>query len=247
MRYFTTEELKENNRDEVARVLKDCVGKNVRYNLAFELIEDYAKRAPAPQEVTILDLGVASGYFLKQLHKKGYRNLFAHDIDEYLPPETKKLFREFKTAELNTEKLPWPDNSFDFVTAWCVLPHLENPFHAAREAHRVLKPGGIFLFSAPHLTSRGSIDFFLKYGYFAGYRETNNHIAMLPPSIVKKTLSKYFTVLDLQYLVVPKIFAGLKGRIREALYGFSKRFPRFRTYLGKRWGYNLIYILQKPQ
>jgi SAM-dependent methyltransferase len=40
--------------------------------------------------------------------------------------------------------LPYPDNSFDYVLSDQVFEHIEgDPFEAARECHRVLKPGGI--------------------------------------------------------------------------------------------------------
>lgn len=246
MKYFTTEELKNARRDEVAAVLTNCAGKNVRYNLAFELVKKYTANVPKSTDAAILDLGVASGAFLKQLYDAGYRNLYAQDIVNYLPDDAKKIIKEFKTVELNTEKLPWADKAFDIVTAWCVLPHLENPFFAGREAARVLKSGGYFLFSAPNMTSAGAIEQFLKIGYFGSFRPTNNHIAMLPPTIVEKTFQKYgFELVDTDYLVIPKIFYGFKGSLRSVIYKFADSFPRFKRFLKHRWGYNTVYILKK--
>jgi len=246
MQYFTTEELKNARREEVAAVLTNCAGKNVRYNLAFELVKKYTSQMPKPTEAAILDLGVAGGAFLKQLHNAGFRNLCAQDIVNYLAEDAKKIVKEFKTVELNTEKLPWPDKSFDIVTGWCVLPHLENPFFAGREVARVIKTGGYFMFSAPNMTSAGAIEQFLKIGYFGSYRPTNNHIAMLPPNIIEKTFKKYgFELVDTDYLVIPKIFYGLKGSLRNFVYRFADRFPRFKKWLKHRWGYNAVYILKK--
>lgn len=245
MKYFTTKELKNEYRDEAKRTLSSCIAKNVRYNLARDLLIKYAKKLSFSKEANILDLGAASGYFLKQLSEMGYKNLYGHDIDDYLPEEVKKEIKEFKIAELNTEKLPWPDNFFDAITGWCVLPHLENPFFAAREVARTLKPGGLFIFTAPHIASRPSIDFFSKKKYFAGYRETNNHISFLPMSIVKKAFLKDFDLLDIDFLIVPKIFDGWKGKIRKTIYNLSIFRPKWRKFLKDRWGYNIVYILTK--
>jgi|ERR1700730_5043105 len=46
--------------------------------------------------------------------------------------------------------LPFDKESFDFVTANMVVEHLEHPGIQFREIHRVLKPGGIFLFHTPN-------------------------------------------------------------------------------------------------
>jgi len=50
------------------------------------------------------------------------------------------------TADLKADAhaIPFRDHSLDAVLSYAVLEHLYNPFLAAREIHRVLKPGGIF-------------------------------------------------------------------------------------------------------
>lgn len=45
--------------------------------------------------------------------------------------------------------LPFPDASFDLVTLFDVLEHIENDVAAAREAARVVRPGGAILVSCP--------------------------------------------------------------------------------------------------
>jgi SAM-dependent methyltransferase len=48
--------------------------------------------------------------------------------------------------------LPFPDATFDLVTANMVVEHLPDPLAQFREVARVLKPGGRFLFHTPNGT-----------------------------------------------------------------------------------------------
>ena len=49
------------------------------------------------------------------------------------------------------EVLPFADNSFDAVLSYAVLEHVKQPFLAAREISRVLKPGGVLRVVVPFL------------------------------------------------------------------------------------------------
>ena len=46
-----------------------------------------------------------------------------------------------------------PDASFDLVTLWHVIEHLDDPVQTMREAHRLLKPGGLCIVQTPRLGS----------------------------------------------------------------------------------------------
>src|SRR5690606_18460199 len=48
------------------------------------------------------------------------------------------------------ESLPFEDNTFDFVHSNHVFEHLADPLTAAKEAWRVLKPGGVIFIEVPN-------------------------------------------------------------------------------------------------
>ena len=50
----------------------------------------------------------------------------------------------------NLEALTFPDNSFDIVITSDVMEHIRLDDLAHKEIHRILKPGGIYLFTVPH-------------------------------------------------------------------------------------------------
>jgi hypothetical protein len=80
------------------------------------------------------------------------KNLYGIDIRE-------SDDRKIRSADLNTEKIPFPDNFFEYVTAYDFIEHIPRliycpnrrfPFiELMNEIFRVLKPGGFFLSNTP--------------------------------------------------------------------------------------------------
>jgi len=248
MRYLTTNELTELHKDEAHGILEKCAGKSVRDLFAIKVFNNYFDKSFNDRaQAKILDLGPASGAFVSQINQVGYENFYGVDVDNYLTQESRRLFKEFRTADLSWDKIPWPDDSFQAVTAWCVLPHLENPFNAIREVHRVLAHQGLFIFTAPHLTSKPSIDYFIKNRDFGSYRGTNNHLVLFTKGVLQKAVLKYFDLLGIEYHVRPKIFKrGLPGKLRKFVFELAQKVsPDWRKMLEHRWAYNAVFILRK--
>lgn len=245
MQYLTKKEIEE-NKAQLKSAYADYVGRNTRDFFAANLVARYHDKFFRDRSLTkILDYGAAGGLFSSQLHGLGFRGIYGLDIDDYLSDENRKLLKDFKTADLSYDKIPWPDNSFDVITAWCVLPHLENPHHCIRETLRILKPGGLFILSIPHIVSKASIDFFLKHGDFARYCPGKNHIAVFTPGVFQTAVLKYFKKIEMEYLIDPRSFDGTKGRIRRKILSLTAKLGKVGRYFQKIWGYNQIWILQK--
>lgn len=168
-------------------------------------------------EAHVLDVGVGNGQFGNQLSCAGYKKIYGLDIDDYRSSDvlSEGLYKEFNKVDLNVDVLPWKDSFFDIATAWCVLPHLENPYHFIREAYRVIRPGGLWIISMPHINSLRLRKLFFRTGDLDRYTETNNHIAIFTPAIIKKTILKYFDLVEIEYVIDPGVYKGRFGILKK--------------------------------
>ena len=78
-----------------------------------------------------------------------YRHLFKHA--RYETADFTKLEIEYaqQTYVCDLAAIPVEDSRFDFIVFNQVMEHLPEPFAALREFHRVLKPGGRIIYTAP--------------------------------------------------------------------------------------------------
>lgn len=99
----------------------------------------------------VLEIGCGTGLFTAELAKSGNR-ITAIDISE----ELLVLARQRVTGanvtfrRENAYSTTFPDGSFDFVVGSSCLHHLDLN-RALREFHRLLRPGGGFMFTEPNM------------------------------------------------------------------------------------------------
>jgi ubiquinone/menaquinone biosynthesis C-methylase UbiE len=92
------------------------------------------------QITDVLDIGCGYGFFLWGLDHFGYAT---YGIDSSkVALRVARVRTKAHIALSNSETLPFHDDSFDAVTTFDVIEHIENYKGALREVHRVLRPGG---------------------------------------------------------------------------------------------------------
>ncbi len=95
----------------------------------------------------LLDIGCATGNYLAEIRKYGWQVNGVELQADAADYARKRFGLDVFTGDLLESA--FPTQSFDVVTLWDVLEHTHNPIAILKEIHRILKPGGLLIFSIP--------------------------------------------------------------------------------------------------
>ncbi len=94
----------------------------------------------------ILDLGCGDGRFIQQVWPEA-KNIVGVDIDPDAVIRAQKAGIYQRVHLAPAHKIPEKDETFDAVFSNCAMEHMDQIDSVFKDAWRILKPGGIFLFS----------------------------------------------------------------------------------------------------
>lgn len=115
---------------------------NYPAQLARHLFERY-KIKPG---VKFLDIGCGRGEFLRGFIDCGVQG---YGVDRSRAAEKYCPEADLRTADLENERIPYPDNYFDVIYSKSVIEHFYYPEKLIQEMYRVLKPGGLAITLCP--------------------------------------------------------------------------------------------------
>lgn len=104
------------------------------------------ERVIAAARGRVLEIGVGTGRNLELYPSGGEIEVTGVDISQRMIERARrrarKLGRAAEVRRADAQALPFPDASFDTVTATCVFCSVADPVRGLAEARRVLRPGG---------------------------------------------------------------------------------------------------------
>ncbi len=105
-----------------------------------------------PSKGKILDVGAACGFFLKVAKDSGW-NVYGVEPSKWMATWGNEHYVVNITPG-TLEAAHFPDNYFDVVTYMDVLEHVPDAKASLKEAHRILKPGGLLAVNYPNFGSK---------------------------------------------------------------------------------------------
>lgn len=173
----------------------------------------------------LLDVGSATGEFLKAAQSRGFRSV-GIDISDYACRLARDKYG-LDVRKTSFEKTDFPANSFDLITAGDILEHAQDPLIFLKEANRILKADGIIYIAVPDY---GSFHYQLM-SFFARFNHKNYFV--LPHHVY------HFSFRTLEKLLIKSGFVVLErvsseSKIQES--GLRLRIMQLIFFLGRLLG-----------
>lgn len=116
----------------------------------YELVREVIRKTDPK---SILDIGVGTGIFYSLLSDFEDRDVSGIEIVPEFIPILKARGVKAQLCNIEKEKIPYADESFDLIICDSILEHTLKPKHLLTEMFRVLRPGGSFIVVVPNAIS----------------------------------------------------------------------------------------------
>jgi SAM-dependent methyltransferase len=206
----------------------------------------------------VLEVGCGMGCMAMNWARQGAQ-VTAVDLNPVAVEQTRRRFELFglsgEIREADGGRLPFDDNTFDYVYSWGVLHHSPDLRGSIAELHRVLRPGGragVMLYNRESLLYRcvirwqegfvnlergwlTELELASRYGD-GERREGNPHTWPVTIAEIRGPLFRPFAAVDVRVLGtdVPNILNALGNEL-----GTRRMSKRAVDALARRWGWSL--------
>lgn len=127
-------------------------------NAAHRYLEKPAmfRKLPSLNGKVVLCIGCGTGEECAQLKKRGAKRVVGVDISKGVIAEARKSYPDLEFHLMDLEKLKFPAGTFDFIYSSLTLHYIKEWLKPLQHIHKMLKKGGVFLFSTHHPLYWGS-------------------------------------------------------------------------------------------
>ena len=164
---------------------------------------------------SVLDIGCAFGYFLRCCDEIGYTT-WGVDISTYaITRAREETVAKLCVSDVNNGLPFFEDNSFDLVTMFDVIEHLQKPCTVLNEAHRILKASGILIVTTPNLNAIERL-FKKSMGQESAWHgfHDHTHLCVFTTRYLKRLVEQtgFHVKLETIFHPLPRLFQHLANR-----------------------------------
>ena len=183
----------------------------------------------------VLDIGVGEGKDLETVHKL-FPSCSAHGIDIKKThfPTLKKAKVHVKQLNIECQKLPFNNNTFDLIIANQVLEHTKELFWINHEVFRTLKVGGIFFIGVPN----GLAFHNRLLGNFGMHPTCSKSISAHVRTFSKNDIFSFYTFIGEKFCKVDSFFGS-------QFYPFPKKISRVLANLFPSYATSIFFTVKK--
>ena len=106
-----------------------------------------------PQPGRVLDVGSAAGYFLATMKEVGWET-HGIELSKYMAEKSVEMFGLDRVESGSITEVDLEAGSYDAITFWDVIEHLEDPTPHLRAARDLLKDDGLLVIETQNVESR---------------------------------------------------------------------------------------------
>jgi SAM-dependent methyltransferase len=162
----------------------------------------------------LLDIGAGTGHFAHFMKKNGWQVTALEPDSTARKVASEKLSLEIKPLEELGQLVP---QSFDVITLWHVLEHVQDLTGYVEHFKALLKPEGVLIIAVPNHTSKDA----KKYGATWAAYDVPRHLWHFSPASMEKILTRH------QFKLIEKIAMPLDAFYVSML---SERFNGNQTF-----------------
>jgi 2-polyprenyl-3-methyl-5-hydroxy-6-metoxy-1,4-benzoquinol methylase len=168
----------------------------------------------------LLDIGSGTGYFLKAAKERGY-SVSGIEKDS----KARNFAIDNFGLDVKGEDFLWNinSNSFDVVTLWHVLEHMQNLNEVVDKLFKILSKDGTLILALPN---HNSYDAGIYKEYWAAY-DVPRHLWHFTPATVEKLLNKHqFKIIKQKTMPLDAFYISL---LSEKYRGSGKLYQYFKA------------------